>query len=281
MFFMNEGKGVISSGQPAQRPVPGQSAASEHLRILSRPDWVEPVVMFLKEKALTAGVCDTVTADRLIVALTEAITNAIVHGNYELSSELKNRGDGSFKKELDARITHPDYTGRVVDIRVEYHADRCTWVIRDQGQGFDFRKALKRTESDDPMELLAAGRGITIMRAFVDEIDWAEDGREVHLALRFDKGIEQRKHRRIPYSASIAITTNPVDPPHVAIARNLSVSGIACVMDHALPLGSRVQVTLNVIDPDSAIMPGSIVRCRPINNPYFDLGIQFDDPETE
>ena len=60
-----------------------------HMCLPSRPDWIEATVDFLRQKAVLCGACQESRAGKLMVALHEALPNAIVHGNLELSSGLK------------------------------------------------------------------------------------------------------------------------------------------------------------------------------------------------
>ena len=49
-----------------------------HLVIPSLPHWIEPTVEFLRQKAVMAGACQETRSGKLLIALHEAITNAII-----------------------------------------------------------------------------------------------------------------------------------------------------------------------------------------------------------
>src|SRR5437660_9743486 len=91
----------------------------------SRPDWIEATVEFLRRKAVLCGACEESRAGKLMVALHEALSNAIVHGNLELSSELKEQGDNSFAEALAHRVSDPRLAERVVDVVMDYDGDGC------------------------------------------------------------------------------------------------------------------------------------------------------------
>ena len=61
-------------------------AERSHVVIPSLPNWIEPTVEFLRRKAVLGGVCEETRSGKLLIALHEAISNAIIHGNLELSS---------------------------------------------------------------------------------------------------------------------------------------------------------------------------------------------------
>src|SRR5262249_1554241 len=82
-------RGLFQGGPPVDASVlppflPCMIRAEQtHLRIPSRPDWIGPTAEFLQRKAVLCGACPGERGDRLLVALHEALSNAIIHGNLE------------------------------------------------------------------------------------------------------------------------------------------------------------------------------------------------------
>ncbi len=66
-----------------QTPSVAAAIAAEQtcLHIPSQPEWIAPTVEYLKNKAILCGACHESRANKLILALHEALTNSIVHGN--------------------------------------------------------------------------------------------------------------------------------------------------------------------------------------------------------
>jgi anti-sigma regulatory factor (Ser/Thr protein kinase) len=267
---------VKPSSPPDAAAAPSSLAGPAHFRLISRPEWVEPVVMALAAKARASGVADEEGVKRLVVAMTEAITNAIVHGNYGLSSALKEKPNGAFAAALNESAADPALVNRVVDIRVDFEPGRCVWTITDEGAGFDVAKALARLESDDPMELLASGRGISIMLAFVDEVTWADGGRQVRLAIAMERGPENRGQPRKKYTATIGVRAKGQVFRHEAMARDLSHGGIAFIMTEPLEIGTAVDIVLHLDLPAQQALSGKVVRCCQVSGPYHDIAVKFD-----
>src|SRR5439155_4922072 len=92
----------------------------------SRPDWIEACAEYLRQRAVLSGACQESRSGKLLVALHEAISNAIVHGNLELSSRLKELGDDTFAEALAQRASDPTFCDRVVDIVVDYEIGRAS-----------------------------------------------------------------------------------------------------------------------------------------------------------
>jgi serine/threonine-protein kinase RsbW len=95
------------------------------------------------------------------MAVREAITNAMVHGNKEDEA-----------KTIEVTL---NCLGRELEIEV-----------RDQGEGFD---PTSIPDPTDPANILkTSGRGIFLMRTFMDEVQWSmrpEGGTTVRMTKKF------------------------------------------------------------------------------------------------
>lgn len=260
-------------------------AEQTHLRLPSRPDWIEPAVDYLRTRAVLCGACHEPRAGKLMVALHEAISNAIVHGNLELSSELKERGDDSFARELAARAADPVLSAREVDVAIDYDGDRCRWLITDEGPGFDVPRVFRRLESDDPDVLLASGRGILMMRSLLDEVRYERGGRRCILTLRRGPGEERRRHPRAQAQRPLRIApiradgTVDWDAAYEAVSRNLSESGVA-LLQARLATTDRVLIGL-VTDRGPLYLPAEIRHWRPLGSDTVELGCRFQVGPSE
>lgn len=102
--------------------------------------------------------CDPGSEFAIELALREALANAVLHGNREDSA-----------KKVHVRCECDDNVG-------------VSLVVRDEGPGFDLAAV------PDPLapENLGAehGRGILLMKQFMDEIHYERGGTEVHMRKR-------------------------------------------------------------------------------------------------
>src|SRR5687768_3371708 len=89
---------------------------SFHVQIPSLPNWIEPAAEYLRQRAVLCGACGATRSGKLLVALHEALANAVIHGNLEVSSDLKERGDDAFAQALAARAADPAYSERIVSV---------------------------------------------------------------------------------------------------------------------------------------------------------------------
>jgi serine/threonine-protein kinase RsbW len=92
------------------------------------------------------------------LALREALDNAVVHGNQE-NSETK------------------------VHIRFRCHpGNEISIVVTDQGKGFDFENFVGDGIASEPAS--EHGRGIQLMKAYMDDVRFERGGSEVHMRQR-------------------------------------------------------------------------------------------------
>ena len=257
-----------------------------HLRLPSKPHWIEATVEWLRQKAVLAGACHETRAGKLLVALHEALSNAIVHGNLELSSALKESGDDSFAQALAQRSADERLGQRVVDVHVECDAGHCRWIVTDEGPGFDVESVLRRHQSDDPEVLLASGRGILIMKSFLDEVRWELGGRRLILGLARTSGEEKRRELRAPRQTPLRVAPilpdGTVDWPaaYEAVARNVSENGIG-LLQRGLAQTQRVLIGM-VVQDQMIYVPAEVRHCRSGAGDMVELGcrLQTEPPAS-
>jgi len=140
------------------------------------------IVQRLEAELSTLAFCDETETLQIGVALREAIVNAIYHGNLDVSSDLLDAGGSAFLDLVEARRTEAPYRDRTVELVVRYDRDAVTYKITDQGGGFDVRSLPDPT---DPANLERVhGRGVMLMRMFMDRVTHNEKGNVVTMQKR-------------------------------------------------------------------------------------------------
>ena len=133
------------------------------LQIPSHVGFITPVVERIVRK-LRKSHCIPGKESAVRTALYEALANAVTHGNHG-----------------DAR--------KMVHVRCRYEADTCvSIVVRDEGQGFDPGAVPDPTRPENLES--EHGRGIFLMKAYMDEVRFEKGGREVHLVKKCDGPVQ-------------------------------------------------------------------------------------------
>ena len=112
-------------------------------------------------------------------AMEEALLNAMYHGNLEVSSELKEQDHQAFYALADQRRTSLPWIDRRIEVRIWMTTEEVKVTIQDDGKGFD---PTTLPDPTDPENLARPfGRGVMLMRAFMDEVTYNDTGNEVTL----------------------------------------------------------------------------------------------------
>ena len=137
---------------------------------------IRPTALYLTN--LIANSQGSLKKGSMELALEEAITNAIIHGNLEISSKLKEEDYDLFEQAVNERMAVPPFNNRKVKISYGYDRQSAVFRIEDEGAGFDWSHFLKK-EVDQ--ELLPHGRGIIIIRTFASSVAYNEAGNVITL----------------------------------------------------------------------------------------------------
>lgn len=141
---------------------------------------IPALITLFQESILGLGICDQAESVRVNMAMEEALLNAVYHGNLEVSSKLRNdpeRGDVPYREQIDERRRLFPYRDRKITVRAHFTAQEAKFIITDQGPGFDPGSLPDPT---DPEHIeLASGRGLLLIRTFMDEVSHNSTGNEI------------------------------------------------------------------------------------------------------
>lgn len=124
--------------------MPDPTSGAEEFVLESELDVLERVDRDTIKYSSLAGF-DDAQAEMIAMAIIEAVTNAVVHGN---------KFDGE----------------KSVGIRYEWKPGLLTVTVNDDGEGFDLSCVLDPTDPERCLE--SSGRGIYIMREIMDSVDF-------------------------------------------------------------------------------------------------------------
>jgi len=120
----------------------------------SIPENINRVEAFVEVLKSDLGLTEEMEAN-VLVSLTEAVNNAIVHGN---------------KKNPSKKVA----------IKMEKDSSALVFVVEDEGEGFDPAILLDPTAPENIDK--PSGRGIFLMRNLADKVEFSDGGRKVTIA---------------------------------------------------------------------------------------------------
>ena len=155
----------------------------EYRFVLENDPAIVPIlVAHLQEYMARMKLCDSSGRIRLGVALEEALLNGLYHGNLELSSTLRHDGGNAYERAAQERRYMEPYAARRLHVHVKMDAAAAVFVIRDEGPGFDV--ALVPDPTDPENFTKPSGRGLLLIRTFMDEATHNATGNEITLVRR-------------------------------------------------------------------------------------------------
>jgi CheY-like chemotaxis protein len=149
------------------------------------PSLLSSLADHLHQHVTKLGLCDETGRIRLTIALEEALTNALYHGNLELSSRLRQEDSDAFMTAAEERRRSSPYCERSIRVEASLSRNQAVYVIRDEGPGFDPSLVPDPT---DPANLeQTTGRGLLLIRTFMDEVRHNASGNEITMIKRCDR----------------------------------------------------------------------------------------------
>ena len=143
---------------------------------------IAPLIGHLQDNLRRMNLCDENGLIRMAVALREALSNAILHGNLEVSSELRQTNESGYYDLIRQRQEEEPYGNRRVHITAKETHVEARYVIRDEGPGF---ATADLPDPTDPANLeKVSGRGLLLIRTFMDEVYHNATGNEITMVKR-------------------------------------------------------------------------------------------------
>lgn len=119
---------------------------------------------------------------RIGISLEEAVVNGMSHGNLEVDSDLRQTSEQGYRALLEERRRQPPYKDRHLQASARLSRIEAAFTIRDEGRGFD------ATALPDPTDAAnlgkSCGRGLLLIRTFMDEVRHNDAGNEIVMIKR-------------------------------------------------------------------------------------------------
>jgi len=157
------------------------------------PALIDPLVDLVQQMVAGMDFADFTGRLRIGVALKEALLNALFHGSLEIGKEQMEQVQHKLLDEKDTSLVEQHsaqapYRDRRILIDVRICEDEARFVVRDDGPGFDVA-AVPDPSAPGALEA-EKGRGLSLMRTFMDEVTFNDAGNEVTMIKRRDHGAE-------------------------------------------------------------------------------------------
>lgn len=143
---------------------------------------IPSMISYLQQLLMNMRICEERHRLRVGIALEEALLNSYYHGNLEVSSALREKDHAAYYELAKQRLEEAPYRGRRIYVNAKFAADEVLYVIRDEGPGFN---PCELPDATDPANVeRPCGRGLLLMRTFMDEVRFNAKGNEVTMIKR-------------------------------------------------------------------------------------------------
>ncbi len=144
---------------------------------------VADAIARIESALMELGLLEAGKQMQIATALDEALVNAIIHGNLQISSDLRHADDGiHYLREVQQRRMSEPYCGRRVRIVVDANRHQAAFTVSDEGPGFDFCSLPDPTDVSNLDK--CGGRGLLLINAFMDEVRHNTAGNEITMIKR-------------------------------------------------------------------------------------------------
>jgi CheY-like chemotaxis protein len=163
------------------------TSAEFAVQLANDAELIDPLVDVVQRLVDKVQLCDATARVRIGIALEEALLNALYRGNLELSFEQMQEDRANLLQGLsmglaEQRRTQPPYCDRKIFVKVHVSPEELHLLVRDEGPGFD---VVPVADADDPSALAReGGRGLVLMRTFMDDVTYNDTGNEVAMIKR-------------------------------------------------------------------------------------------------
>ena len=149
------------------------------------PSLIPPLIGHVRENLLRMNLCDETGLIRVTMALSEALTMAIVQGNLEIDPQTREQDEKAYQAKINERRRQKPYRDRRIHVTAKELLHEARYAVRHEGPGFDLSAF---PEPDGPaMFDTVSTRGLLLIRTFMDDVSHNETGNEMTLVKRRDR----------------------------------------------------------------------------------------------
>jgi CheY-like chemotaxis protein/anti-sigma regulatory factor (Ser/Thr protein kinase) len=143
------------------------------------PNLIMALMSLILEEIEGMDLCDAAGRVQVGIALQEALTNALYHGNLEVGSELRQQDEREFDELAERRLHLEPYRSRRIRVQMQLDRDAARFVIDDEGPGFDTTLFDRPVQPEDLARI--GGRGLLLIRTFMDHVTFNALGNQISM----------------------------------------------------------------------------------------------------
>ena len=158
-----------------------------HFTLDNDPTLIPPLVDLVQQMLAGMRCCNASGRMHAGIALEEALLNAMLHGNLEMDTQQVCDARGQLRQGhrsefVEQRRIEPPYCKRLIHAHVDIAPRQAIFTVRDEGRGFDTALV---PEAHDPLAVNRPnGRGLVLIKNFMEDVRFSATGNEVTMTMR-------------------------------------------------------------------------------------------------
>jgi CheY-like chemotaxis protein len=142
-------------------------------------DLIIPLVSLINDDIQSIGTLDPTSRMQVCVALQEALSNAIFHGNLEVNCGLRQENIEEFALQTGLRLIQEPYSSRRVRLHAQIDRETVRFLVADDGPGYDTAILRRPIEPNDLNHV--GGRGLLLIRSLMDQVTFNKTGNQISM----------------------------------------------------------------------------------------------------
>lgn len=174
---------AVARAKHVSRAVLGSMTRSETDYVLSNTlEGLDALIGVVKDQLRQFRLFGEHDILRVGTALYESLVNAIEHGNLEVESAQRDMPHTEYRTMLEERSHQSPFRSRHVYLTAAVSRMAVVFTVRDEGPGFDTTSLPDPTAPENVAKV--NGRGLFLIRTFMDEVRFNDKGNEVTMTKR-------------------------------------------------------------------------------------------------
>lgn len=173
---------IVEGKKRRRRLLDCQTGRTGTFKLGNDPDLFPELIDLIQDDLRYFSIGDETARTRVAIALQECLANALYHGNLECSSDLRQEDERHFYNQAAKRRAVEPYRHRRIHLESRINHEEIRISIRDEGPGFDVAALDKPFDPEDLMRV--GGRGMILIRTFLDDVIHSASGNEITLIKR-------------------------------------------------------------------------------------------------
>jgi CheY-like chemotaxis protein len=173
---------VVRSKHSHQRLMTSLRKSEFQFALENDPELIPSLISYVQSLVTTSGLCDDSSVIRVCIALEESLRNALFHGNLELTSEQREGDCDIYQRLVSERMRSPQFGSRKLHVTLSITPHEGRFIVRDEGPGFDPSELPDPTDPENLEKV--RGRGLLLMRTFMDDVSFNSTGNQVTMVKR-------------------------------------------------------------------------------------------------